>query len=383
MPRSAGLKIGRVLGIPIYLHSSWFLIFALITYSYASELALTHAQWSDSQRWSVGILASLLFFSSLLFHELSHSVVAMHYRIPVASITLFVFGGVARITREPDSAGQEFQIAAAGPLSSYLLSGGFFLLAALTPHGTVLNTLGITLGAINVGLATFNLLPGFPLDGGRIFRSIVWGITKNYTRSTRIAARGGQVIAYAMMGLGILTALGVRPWPWHDAVGGLWLAFIGWYLLTTARQSYVQVEAHGALEGLRVADIMTAELPSVARDLTLEEYGQEVARTGRRAHLVISDGQLAGLMTIETLQAVPRDEWDTTSVQAVMLSRDGLQWATPEEPALELLERMRSANVDEMAVVNGGNLVGLVTRDSITRVVQARMDPGHLANAKR
>jgi CBS domain-containing protein len=233
-----------------------------------------------------------------------------------------------------------------------------------------------------VGLATFNLLPGFPLDGGRIFRSIVWGITKSYTRSTRIAARSGQAIAYGMMGLGLFLA--VRAYSnGGDVVGGLWLSFIGWYLLTTAKQSYVQVEAHGALEGLRVADIMTAELPSVARDLTLEEYAQEVARTGRRAHLVVSDGQLAGLMTIEALQAVPRDEWQTTSVQAVMLSREGLQWATPEEPAVELLARMSNANVDEMAVVSGGNLVGLVTRDSIVRVVQARMDLGHLANAKR
>ena len=381
MPRGAGLKIGRVLGIPIYLHSSWFLIFALITYSYAGELALSHPEWSEPQRWSVGILASLLFFGSLLFHELSHSVVAMHYRIPVASITLFVFGGVARITREPDSAGQEFQIAVAGPLSSYLLSGGFFVLAAITAHGTVLNAVGETLAWINLGLATFNLLPGFPLDGGRIFRSIVWGITKNYSRSTRIAARSGQAIAYGMMGLGVLMA--VRAYSsGGDIVGGLWLAFIGWYLLTAARQSYVQLEAHGALEGLRVADIMTAELPSVARDITLEEYGQEVARTGRRAHLVVSDGQLAGLMTIEALQAVPREEWNTTSVQAVMRSRDGLQCTAPEESATELLARMSNANVDEMAVVSGGNLVGLVTRDSIVRVVQARMDLGHLTAAK-
>src|ERR1700690_4114926 len=124
-----------------------------------------------------------------------------------------------------------------------------------------------------------------------------------------------------MMALGLITAIG--KYPWHDPVGGVWLAFIGWYLLTAARQSYVQVEAHGALEGLRVADIMSSELPSVARDITLEEYGQEVTRSGRRAHLVVSsDGQLAGLMTVEALQAVPRDEWHTTSVQAVMLSRD-------------------------------------------------------------
>ena len=179
-----------------------------------------------------------------------------------------------------------------------------------------------------------------------------------------------------MMALGLLLA--VRAYKTNgDVVGGLWLSFIGWYLLTAARQSYVQIEAHGALQGLHVADVMTSELPSVTRDITLEEYGREVARTGRRTHLVVSDGQLVGLMTNAALQSVPRDEWGMTSVQAVMLSRDGLQWAAPEEPALELLERMRNANVDEMAVITGGNLVGLVTRDSILRVVQTRMDLGH------
>src|SRR5580658_10558179 len=253
MSRGAGLKIGRVLGIPIYLHSSWFLIFALITYSYASELALTHAEWSDPQRWSVGILASLLFFSSLLFHELSHSVVAMHYRIPVASITLFFFGGVARITREPDTAKQEFQITFAGPLSSYFLAGAFYLLWLSTPqpHKSMLGEMAEALWTVNLMLATFNLLlPGFPLDGGRILRSIVWGITKDYSRSTRIAARGGQVVAYAMMGGGLAMAI----WPSYfggDMLDGLWFVFIGWFLLTAARQSYAQVSANSVLDGLK------------------------------------------------------------------------------------------------------------------------------------
>jgi Zn-dependent protease/predicted transcriptional regulator len=379
MRRGMGLKIGRVLGIPIYLNSSWFLIFALITYSYAT--GLTDTEWSTPQRWTVGIAVSLLFFTSLLLHELSHSVVALHYKIPVASITLFIFGGVARITREPDSAGREFQIAAAGPLSSYLLGAGFYVISLLAPAHSMLNVAAETLAVINVALATFNLLPGFPLDGGRIFRSIVWGITKNYQRSTRIAARSGQAIAYAMMAGGLLWT--VRAYSSNgDVVQGLWLMFIGWYLLTAARQSYVQVEAQGALEGLRVADIMSSDLPSVKRDITLEEYAQDAARTGRRAHLVVSDGQLVGLITVQLLQAVPREEWVTTSVQAVMFPRDALQWAAPEEPALSLLERMRNANVEEMAVVTGGNLVGLVTRDSILRVVQARVDLRHLTTAK-
>src|SRR5580704_13273597 len=203
-----GVKIGRILGIPIYIHTSWFLIFGLITYSFGSQFGGQHSTWTQQQIWGLALVTSALFFGSVVFHELSHSVVAMHYRIPVASITLFFFGGVARITREPDTAKQEFQIAFAGPLSSYFLAGAFYLLWRATPAGGMLHALSAILAAVNFMLATFNLLlPGFPLDGGRILRSIVWGITKDYKRSTRIAARGGQVVAYGMMGMGAVVAL--------------------------------------------------------------------------------------------------------------------------------------------------------------------------------
>jgi predicted transcriptional regulator len=165
-------------------------------------------------------------------------------------------------------------------------------------------------------------------------------------------------------------------------IGGLWWVFIGWFLLTVARQSYAQVAARGALEGLRVSDIMTSDMATVQRDISLEEYAREVARTGRRAHLVMSGNQLVGLMTVEALQGVPREEWPMNSVQAVMLSRDGLPLAAPEDSAVELLERMRSANVDQMAVITGGNIVGMVTRDSISRAVQTRNDVGHLSGSR-
>ena len=201
--RRTGLKIGRVFGIPIFLHLSWFLIFVLITYSLGDEFGARYPQWSSRELWTLGIVTSLLFFGSVLFHELSHSVVARHYKIPVASITLFFFGGIASITQDPERAGQEFLIAAAGPASSYVLAGGFWLLSLLTPDGSMLNALGGWLAGTNLLLATFNLLPGFPLDGGRIFRSIIWGITKDYSRSTRIAARIGQGIAIAMMAFGL------------------------------------------------------------------------------------------------------------------------------------------------------------------------------------
>lgn len=374
--RRSGIKIGQVFGIPIFLHLSWILIFGLITYSLVDEYGARYPQWTSGQLWSLGVITSLLFFGSVLFHELSHSAVARHYRIPVASITLFFFGGIASITRDPDSAGQEFLMAAAGPASSYVLAGAFWLLAQATPNDSMPNALATWLAGTNALLATFNLLPGFPLDGGRVFRSIVWAITKNYSKSTRIASRVGQGIAYAMMAFGLYTAFLL-----HSSVNGVWFVFLGWFLLTAARQSYQQVEAQGALQGLRAVDVMTSDMPTVARDLSLDEYAREVSRTGRRAHLVVSDGKLVGLMRVEVLQAVPREEWPSTSVQAVMIPREKLAWTAPEEPVLSVLERMRSANVDQLAVIREDNVVGLVTRDSILRVVQARTELGHVTGS--
>jgi Zn-dependent protease/predicted transcriptional regulator len=374
--RRSGIKIGQVFGIPIFLHLSWILIFGLITYSLVDEYGARYPQWTSGQLWSLGVITSLLFFGSVLFHELSHSAVARHYRIPVASITLFFFGGIASITRDPDSAGQEFLMAAAGPASSYVLAGAFWLLALATPADSMPNVLANWLAGTNALLATFNLLPGFPLDGGRVFRSIVWGITKNYSKSTRIASRVGQAIAYAMMAFGLYTAFVL-----HSSVNGVWFVFLGWFLLTAARQSYQQVEAQGALQGLRAADVMTSDMPTVGRDLSLDEYSREVSRTGRRAHLVVSDGKLAGFMRVEILQAVPREDWPSTSVQAVMIPREKLAWTAPDEPVLSVLERMRSANVDQLAVIREDNVVGLVTRDSILRVVQAHTELGHVTGS--
>jgi len=371
--RRSGIKIGQVFGIPIFVHLSWILIFGLITYSLVDEYGARYPQWTSGQLWSLGLITSLLFFGSVLFHELSHSAVARHYRIPVASITLFFFGGIASITRDPDSAGQEFLMAAAGPASSYVLAGAFWLLAQATPNDSMPNALATWLAGTNALLATFNLLPGFPLDGGRVFRSIVWGITKNYSKSTRIASRVGQGIAYAMMAFGLYTAFVL-----HSSVNGVWFIFLGWFLLTAARQSYQQVEAQGALQGLRAVDVMTSDMPTVARDLSLDEYAREVSRTGRRTHLVVSDNKLVGLMRVDVLQAVRREDWPSTSVQAVMIPREKLTWTAPEEPVLSVLERMRSANVDQLAVIREDNVVGLVTRDSILRVVQARTELGHV-----
>jgi Zn-dependent protease len=376
--RKEGIQIGRIYGIPIFLHTSWFIIFGLIAFSFASEFDALQLNIPAPRLWGLALMTSLLFFASLVFHEMAHSVIAKYYKIPVASITLFVFGGVSRIGREPARALEEFNIAVAGPLSSFLLAGVFALVTWHAGPNAILKTLAGSLAGINLMLAVFNLIPGFPLDGGHILRAIVWGFNKDYARATRIAARSGQVIAYGMIALGAVTAISNYA-PLGGPVGGLWLAFIGWFILSAAKQSQAQVEARGALEGLRVADIMTPELHTVGREISLEDYAREMVRTGRRAHLVVAGDQLVGLVTAEALSTVPQHDWEVTSVQAVMLPKNKLHWAAPEEPALPLLDRMRTIGMQQMPVIAGGNVVGIVTRDSILRVLQSRHELGSFA----
>ncbi len=376
--RKEGIQIGRIYGIPIFLHTSWFLIFGLIAFWFYSDFDALQLNLPTSRLVGLGIMTSLLFCGSLVFHEVAHSLVAKYYKIPVASIMLFVFGGVSRLTRDPVTALQEFNIAVAGPLSSLVLAGGFDLMYRQAGSNQVLRTLTGSLAWINFILALFNMIPGFPLDGGRVFRAIAWGITKDSARATRLTARCGQVVAFLLFGAGALEAVyGYKGQ--SDPIQGIWLAFIGWFILSAAKQSQAQVEARGALEGLRVADIMTPELYTVGREISLEDYAREMVRTGRRAHLVVAGDQLVGLVTAEALNSVPQQDWDVTSVQAVMLPKDKLHWAAPEEPALSLLDRMRTVGMQQMPVIAGGSVVGIVTRDSILRVLQSRHELGSLA----
>src|SRR6202166_1695663 len=233
--RKEGIQIGRICGIPIFLHTSWFIIFGLIAFSFVSEFDALQLNIPTSRLWGLGLMTSALFFGSLVFHEMAHSVIAKHYKIPVVSITLFFFGGVSRIGREPARALEEFNIAVAGPLSNFLLAGGFWLVTRYAGSNAILSTLAGSLAGINFSLALFNLIPGFPLDGGHILRAIIWGFNKDYARATRVAARSGQVIAYGMIALGAGTAISNYA-PLGGPVGGLWLAFIGWVFFFAGQQ---------------------------------------------------------------------------------------------------------------------------------------------------
>ena len=368
-----GVPLGRVFGIPIYLHSSWFIIFLLITLSLRTQFTSLHPGWTPAQHWMLGVITSLLFFGSVVFHELSHSVVAKAYKIPVQSITLFVFGGLARIQKEPEKPSQEFNIAIAGPLSSFFLAGCFYLIAKRFNGSEMTVAAAGWLAEINTILAVFNLFPGFPLDGGRIFRGIVWAITHDFTKATRMASNAGKALGYLMIFLGIWQAL-------HGGwVNGLWTVFIGWFLLSAAQESFAQVAIRSTLSGVLAGDIMSRDIPTVARDMSLDEYVHEVLRTGHQYHIVTAAGVPSGFVTLQAVRSIPRDEWINTSVQAVMVPLSKIPMVAPNEPAMSVLERMQQEELGQVPVVSEGQIVGIIGRDTIVRALQTRLQVGHLA----
>lgn len=389
MPQSQGIRIGRILGIPIFLDFSWILIFVFITVSLSLQFAQQFSHWTPAEQWGVGLTTSLLFFSSVVFHELAHSVVAQRYKIKVLSITLFLFGGLARIGREPSKPTQEFNIAIAGPIASGFLAFAFYGLKLLFPTQEMVVAVADYLSFTNKWLALFNLLPGFPLDGGRIFRALVWGATNNFSRATRVAGASGKLIAYIMIALGILSLWGRPEGTLLAGLGkwdGIWLAFVGWFLLVAAQASVTQVTIRETLVGLTASDVMSHEVPAIPGNMSLPEYSSEVLRTGRRIHIVTMDDRLVGLMNVAALNTVPRDEWDMNSVQAVMVPREKILWASPEEPLQRVLERLMAADVNQMPVVRhtddgAAHIIGMITRDAILRVIQTRSELGaSLAN---
>ena len=382
-----GFHIATVAAIPIYLHPTWLVIFGLISWTLVNQYSAQHPEWSGQQHWVAGVIASILFFGSVILHEICHGLVARHYKIKVQAITLYIFGGVTRSEREPTKAIQEFNIAAAGPLANILLFAFFHGLTKFFPYNSMIGALASWLAFINISLAAFNLLPGFPLDGGRLFRAVAWGITGDFSRATRIAGAIGKLVAYAIILAGAWLALagGIKIGAWFNLernfVSGLWIAFIGWFILNAAQESVAQIEVRENLSGLRAQDVMSQEVPTFPGGNTLEDYAEEVLRTGRRFHLVLTDDRLTGMMNVHALNEVPRDEWASTSVQGVMVPHENVLLARPDEPLLGLLERLLASDVNQMPVVTengeeGMHIVGMVTRDSILRVIQTRSELG-------
>ena len=364
------VQLGKIWGIPVGVNASWFIVFVLLTLSLTTQFAHLHPHWSHSYHYTIGVLTSLLFFTSVLLHELGHSAVALRKHIPIRSITLFVFGGVAQLGKEPDRPLTELQIAIAGPIVSFALSVVFGVLGELaTGMSEGIQALGQWLGWINLRLALFNLIPGFPLDGGRVFRALVWGRTGDFTRATRVAGDMGKGVAYLFIMGGIWIGLS------GALVQGLWIAFIGWFLMTAAEMSVQQVALKQALAGLRARDVMTPDCPSVPDHLSLSQLVEDyILLTGRRCFLVTTDGQLLGLITVHQVKNIPRAAWTHTSVRQAMVPLARLRWVAPDAEVGEVLALMDEGDVGQVPVVRDGQLLGLIGRDHLLRVIRAHLE---------
>lgn len=370
----SSINLGKLFGIPFGVNYTWFIIFVLVTVSLAGyHFPQTYPDWSRPLYWIIGIATSLLFFGSVLAHELCHSLVAIRFGIPVRNITLFLFGGVSTITREATKPGHELLMAFAGPASSLVLGGLFGLLYFLT-RTTVqpIAALALYLAGINVLLGLFNLLPGFPLDGGRVFRAIVWGVTGNYEQSTRIAAVLGQGIAYLFIIGGILIAFT------GNLLSGLWFAFIGWFLENAASQSQRQLVLRDYLRGYTAADVMRSDCATISGEGSVQQLvDQEVLPKGQRCFLVTTGGELRGIVTLHEIRGVPREDWPTTPVRDAMTGFDEILAVPPEEEAYRVLEKMDAEDVNQIPVVKDHRLVGVVARDSVLRFIRTRAELGH------
>lgn len=362
---TGGFSIGRIFGIPIYLHPTWFLVFVLVTWGLSGHLESIHPDWASGTRLAAAALTSVLFFVSILLHELGHSVLAQRHHVPVRSITLFIFGGVAAIEREPDSPRAELQIALAGPAVSGLLAVAFHGLHALVHEASLTASLLGWLATINGGVAVFNLLPGFPLDGGRVLRAFLWGRTGDAARATRTAARVGQWIAYAFIALGALRALG-------GDLGGLWTAFIGWFLLSASGSSMQQAAIDDSLRGLHARDVASSEVPRVAPDTSVGDFVRGFVMRGRRFAVVEDAGKAVGLVSLTDVREVAPESWETTRVESVATPIGSIEMARPETSLRDVLRAMATRDVNQIPVANGDHVVSFVSRDAIVQLLELR-----------
>ncbi len=392
-PEHGGINLMKLFGVQVRLDWSLLIIFALVVFNFgAGVLPKWHPDWGPLGTWSLAVTAAVVFFASLLAHEMSHALVARRVGIQVKRITLFLFGGMAHMESQPPTPRSEFLMAVVGPLMSIALgvlgtlwgvalagvglndlTDSASLLAVLRASGPAA-TLLLWLGPINLALGVFNLVPGFPLDGGRVLRAILWGVTGDLTRATRWATGAGQAVAWGLMGLGVMNFFG-------GSLGqGLWLVLIGWFLNNAARSSYQQLLIKQSLEEVRVTSVMNTRLDRVLPGLSIEELVREhLMPSDQRAFPVEEAGTLVGLVTFDDLRRVPQADWIRTPVSAVMTPARMLTTLPPDALADQALDALAKREVEQIPVLEGEHLLGLVRRQDLVRWLSLHQGPpGHL-----
>lgn len=366
-------RLGNIAGVDVYVNYSWLIILVLLTVSTAiGWFPATYPGYSFALYLLLGLIAALLFLFSVLLHELSHSLVARARGLEVKNIVLYVFGGVSNIEQEPQSPGIEFQMAFVGPLTNLILGALCYLLllpfrGVHSPVAAILSYLAVS----NVLLGILNLVPGFPLDGGRVLRSIVWRVTGDTNKATRVTTTVGIVIAYIFIFLGIWLFFA------GDTLDGIWLGFIGWFLLSAAQSARAQATLETAFRGVTVEQVMNRNPTTVPSNVSLQKLVDDYfLPQGLRSALVMQGEQLGGLITLSDIRHVPRDEWSQTPVGFAMIPVDRLHVVTPEQDLRDVLPLMSAQDVNQLPVVQDGRLVGVLSRDAIIRALQVRQSLG-------
>jgi Zn-dependent protease/predicted transcriptional regulator len=366
-------RIAKIFGIDVNIDSSWLIVFVLITWTLAgSYFPDQYPGWDSWLHWTVGVATSVLFFASVLAHELAHSLVAIGQGEKVRSITLFIFGGVAEITEEPEQALKEFFMAIVGPLSSLVIALAFGILW-LVVHGfsEPVGALARYLAMINASVAFFNLIPGFPLDGGRVLRAVIWGISGNLRMATLVASWFGQGIALLFMLWGV----------WQVFTGafinGLWIAFIGWFLRNASISGYRQVLIRDMLRDVRVEDLMSRDFETVSPALTIQQLVDDYVLHRRDHAYPVADGdRLRGIICLHDVKAVPRQQWTSTLAGEVMTSREELVTVSAEDDGNTVLTYLNTHNVGQLPVVEGDRVIGMLRRSDAIRFLQLRGELG-------
>jgi Zn-dependent protease/predicted transcriptional regulator len=370
------IRLGRIFGIDIGLHYSWFVIALLILFSLSGHFRVVNPEWSLGLTWALAAITALFFFASILAHELSHAAVAKARGLPVKSITLFALGGVANIEKESQDAKSEFWMAIVGPITSLVIGLvfiGIVQAAGWDPEsGTPPSPLwaGFAwLGYINIALAVFNMIPGYPLDGGRVLRSIIWAINRDMVRATKITASVGRVVAVAFIVGGLFRFF------YAGAFGGLWLAFIGWFLSQAAESSRANAQVSTTLAGVPVSDVMSQACAIVDGNINLRTFAEDhLMRTGRRCFVVAENGRQAGLVTIDELKRVGREQWPFKTVGDIVLPFEQMPTVSPETSLVDAMQLMMQRNVNLLPVLSNGRLNGVVTRNDVVQFIETRQE---------
>jgi Zn-dependent protease/predicted transcriptional regulator len=371
----ASIKLGRIYGIEIGLHYSWLIIAVLIVLSLSSYFAGAHPDWSSGTVWAMAIISALLFFVAIILHELSHAAVARSKDLPVRSITLFALGGVAQIEKESPDAKTEFWMGIVGPITSAVI--GFLCLGIAGLLGWVpmsepdspLMAILVWLGYINLVLAVFNMIPGFPMDGGRVLRGILWWLTGDGVKATRIASMTGQFMAFAFIILGLFVFFS------GGGIGGVWIAFIGWFLLNAARATYAHVEITEGLSGKTVSDLMSRDCPELDGRTDMQTLVDEhLLKSGRRCFMITENGEPVGMITPHEIKSVERRLWPFKFAADVMRPMESLHVVEPETPVTEALEIIGRETVNQLPVVKNGKLVGIISREQIVNYLTTRKE---------